>query len=61
MGRYFDEANFGRWRFGKYGPPYVGTLASVILLANLTHTRQYRDADEILWKATTKTPIYAFF
>ena len=22
IGRYFDEANFGRWRFGTYGPPY---------------------------------------
>ena len=22
MGQYFDEANFGRWRFGTYGPPY---------------------------------------
>jgi hypothetical protein len=22
MGRHFDEANFGRWRFGTYGPPY---------------------------------------
>ena len=21
VGRYFGEANFGRWRFGKYGPP----------------------------------------
>jgi len=21
MGQYFDEANFGRWRFGAYGPP----------------------------------------
>ena len=22
VGRYFNEANFGRWRFGAYGPPY---------------------------------------
>jgi len=22
MGRYFDEANLRRWRFGAYGPPY---------------------------------------
>jgi hypothetical protein len=21
MGRYFDEANFGRWRFGAFSPP----------------------------------------
>jgi hypothetical protein len=21
MGQYFDEANFGRWRFGAFSPP----------------------------------------
>jgi hypothetical protein len=28
MGRHFDEANFGRWRFGTYGPPYCDKFAS---------------------------------
>jgi len=32
----------------------------VILLASLTKTRQYCDADEILQQATPKTPLYFF-
>ena len=37
-------------------------LASVILLASLTKTRQYCDADEMLQKATTEnTYIYIYF
>ena len=28
VGRYFGEANFRRWRFGKYGPPYNALVIS---------------------------------
>ena len=48
----FRIGRFGRSCLGQHA---AGTLASVILLASLTKTRQHCDADEILQKAIKAT------
>ena len=65
LARFIPSCNRTDFRIGRFGRSCLGwhaagTLAGVILLASLTKTRQYCDADKILQKATTINT-YIFF